>query len=258
MKMICYWLLLGFLLLPIHVSAQKSDTLKPLAPLPQYICNYTDQQIIIDGMPDEKVWQTAPFTERFINMVDGKEMKYMTRAKMLWDDTNLYVSFIIEEEDIRGILTGRDTFVWYDNDIEIFFDPDGNSQDYLEYEMNALNTVYDIHWNKVLWRDSAAVWDIGWNFTGLLNAVQYQGTLNNPQDIDKSWTVELAFPWISFVQYANMPLPPKVGDKWRIDFYRAEYTDRRNKDCTHYSWSVHGKVNMHMPERFGVVTFVKK
>ena len=33
-----------------------------------------------------------------------------------------------------------------DNDFEVFLDPSGSTQYYLEYEMNALNATYDIKW----------------------------------------------------------------------------------------------------------------
>ena len=255
MKPIYGMFMMVLFVLPAVVSGQQADTLPPL---PEYTCYYTDQKIVIDGKIDEAVWDKAARTERFVNLVTGEKMQYETHVRMLWDDTWFYVAYYVEEEDIRGVLTGRDSFIWYDNDIEVFFDPDGDSKHYYEFEMNALNTAYDIHWNTVLWRDPDVLWDIGWNFDGMRHAVQYQGTLNWPKDKDKSWTAEIAFPWRSFLQHGNMPIPPQIGDTWRIDFYRCEYLDRRNKDHEHYSWSVHGKVNMHMPERFGFVRFVKE
>lgn len=244
------------MMFPLRVFAQQNDTLPPL---PNYTCYYTDQRISIDGKINEQVWNEAVQTEQFGNIITGERMPFETRVRMLWNEDNFFVAYFVGENDIRGVLTGRDSFIWYDNDIEVFFDPDGDGKEhYFEYEMNALNTAYDIHWNKVLWRDPDAFWDIGWNFDGVQHAVQYQGTLNWQKDKDKSWTAEIAFPWRAFLKYGNMPIPPKSGDTWRIDFYRAEYTDRTNKECTHYSWSTHGKVNMHMPERFGFVKFVKK
>ena len=239
-----------------RAGAQYVDA-DTMAPIPEYTCYYTDEPVVIDGRLNDAVWDKAEWTGRFVNLVTGEPMKYDTRVKMLWDDENFYVAYFVEEEDIRGRLIGRDTFIWYDNDIEVFFDPDGSGTHYFEYEMNALNTVYDIRWATVLWRDPNAYWDIEWNWNGLRSAVQYQGTLNWPKDKDENWTAEIAFPFRAFLKYGNMPIPPKEGDSWRIDFYRCEYLDRTNHSHEHYSWSVHGLVNMHMPERFGFVRFVK-
>lgn len=255
MKKIVFIFILCCSFISVTVFAQEVDSLPPM---PEYECHYTSQRIVIDGKIDDEAWNKASRTERFVNLVTGERMPYETYVKMLWDNEWFYVAYFVEEEDIRGVLTGRDSFIWYDNDIEVFFDPDGDCRHYFEFEMNALNTVYDIHWNTVLWRDPDAFWDIGWNFDGIRHAVQYQGTLNWPKDKDKSWTAEIAFPLRSFLKYGNMPIPPKHGDCWRIDFYRAQYRDRTNKVNDHYSWSVHGKVNMHMPERFGFVRFVKE
>ena len=180
-------------------------------------------------------------------------MPYDTRAKLLWDDSYLYIGFILEERDIWGTLTEHDSPVYCDNAVEIFFDPDGDGLHYLEFVINALNTVFDVHWNKPPGGKDRKK-DLHWAFQGLSHAVQFQGTLNWPQDKDQGWTVELAFPWSSFVQYAGMPLLPKPGDQWRMNFCRPEH-ERTKHGCQNYIWSVHGEVQCHIPERFGYVSF---
>ena len=57
---------------------------------------------------------------------------------MLWDDEYFYVAAELEEPDIWATLTERDAVIFYDNDFEIFIDPDGDSHEYYEFEMNAL------------------------------------------------------------------------------------------------------------------------
>ena len=62
-----------------------------------------------------------------------------------------------------------------------------------------------------------------WDFPGLSAAVHVDGTLNDDRDIDRGWTVELAFPWKGMEVLAQgRPLPPKDGDVWRMDFSRFE------------------------------------
>lgn len=53
----------------------------------------------------------------------------------------MYVGFWIEEPQVRASLTERDSFIWYDNDVEVFF---GGEDCYYEFEINALNTVYEV------------------------------------------------------------------------------------------------------------------
>ena len=65
-------------------------------------------------------------------------------AKMLWDDDYFYIGAYIEEPNVWATLTKRDSIIFQDNDFEIFIDPDGDSHNYYELEMNALNTVWDL------------------------------------------------------------------------------------------------------------------
>jgi hypothetical protein len=62
----------------------------------------------------------------------------------------------IQEENVWGHLTQRDTIVYYDNDFEIFLDPTANVVDYFEFEVTCLNTLFDMFhpcegwvWNPV-------------------------------------------------------------------------------------------------------------
>ncbi len=258
MKRIIYFLILYLFALPVTGYCQAE-----LPPPPAYECQYAGEQITVDGYMNEPAWEKAPRTERFADITNGKELKYETWVKMLWNNEGIYIAYYIQEEDIWGTITRRDAFSYYDNDVEVFFDPNGDGLDYYEVEMTALNQIYDIHWNtRLTWGKEAlttppGIWDINFDFAGLEHAMQYEGTLNWPKDKDKYWTVELFFPWYSFSQYAGMPLPPNPGDTWRIDFYRGQYDDRSNTSGDSYSWSVHGRVQMHIPERFGFVKFVR-
>ena len=46
-----------------------------------------------------------------------------------------------------------------------------------------------------------------WDFPGLVSAVQVDGTLNNPNDVDQGWSVEVAFPWEGMSAYFGAKLP---------------------------------------------------
>ncbi len=57
---------------------------------------------------------------------------------MLWDDANLYFATELEEPHVWGTLVERDAVIFYDNDFEIFIDPDGDSHHYYELEPREL------------------------------------------------------------------------------------------------------------------------
>lgn len=49
------------------------------------------------------------------------------------------------------------------------------------------------------------------------------GTLNDADDRDRGWTVELALPWAGMTPLAQedgRSLPPQPGDIWRMDSSR--------------------------------------
>jgi hypothetical protein len=187
---------------------------------------------------------------------------------MLWDDTYFYVAFEMEEPDLWATLTTRDSVIFQDNDIEVFVDPDGDTHTYAELELNALNTVWDLMLVKPYRDGGPAI--TAWDVAGLRSAVALRGTLNRPGDRDEGWTVEIAIPWRVLQETAPGKRPPQPGDQWRVNFSRVEWlTDQKDGrylkrlDTTtgkplppdNWVWSPQGVIDMHMPERWGLVQF---
>ena len=46
------------------------------------------------------------------------------------------------------ISTQHDAVIFHNNDFEVFIDPDGDTHNYYELEINALNTVWDLFITK--------------------------------------------------------------------------------------------------------------
>ena len=87
-----------------------------------------------------------------------------------------------------------------------------------------------------------------------------EGTLNDDSDRDRGWTVELAFPWEEMKWLAKgdgRSLPPRQGDKWRIDLFRFNPYLAASPDNDSGGWAVgrHGVWDSHIPEIFPYVTF---
>jgi hypothetical protein len=97
-----------------------------------YACRHTRQPVTIDGRLDDQVWQHADWTENFID-IQGPTLpppRLRTRAKMLWDDQYFYVGVRMGEPHVWGKLSERDAVIYYDNDFEVFIDPDGDNHLY--------------------------------------------------------------------------------------------------------------------------------
>ena len=235
------------------------------APHPKgYVCPFAGGPIAIDGVMDERAWRAAPWTADFVDIEGDRRPapRFRTRVKMLWDDSCLYIGAYLQEPHVWATLTKRDTVIFYDNDFEVFIDPDGDNHEYYEMEMNALNTVWDLFLERP-YRDGGRARD-GWDIAGLKTAVRVHGTLNNPADTDTGWTVEIAMPWKALGEFAHRPAPPARGDRWRINFSRVEwrleaaggtYRKAPGTKEDNWVWSLQGVVDMHQPEMWGYVQF---
>ena len=138
----------------------------------------------------------------------------------------------MEETDVWGTMTKRDSKIWEENDVEVFIG--GGKDAYYEFEVNALNTVYEVFW---IWKDilqpgspyygrpefdpatqrtmvldgvgghvhprgERGVFSTG-TFRDCARAVHVDGVVNSRTNTDRGWTVELAFPWRGMADLAD-------------------------------------------------------
>ncbi len=241
-----------------------NHTLKKYKPR-QYVIYRTSGPIVIDGDIHEKAWQDAPWTEPF----EDAQSPYcplpwkMTRAKILYDEDALYFAIQLQEENVWGHLTQRDSIVYFDNDIEIFVDPTADGVNYFEYEMTCLNTMFD------MWHENdnhrGALADGTYDSPGLRSAVRVQGTLNYHHDTDDGWTAEVMIPFVD-MKAANpgMSLPVRRGDMWRMNFSRVQYLHIYTQlfpyllpysPCEDWVWNTTHSGDLHIPEMWAKVLF---
>lgn len=261
----CVWLMAGRL--ATHAAASNEWARMKLIVPQGYVAHHTTAPLKIDGLLDEPDWQRAPWTRDFMDIEGpGKPPpRFRTHAKMLWDDEYFYVAAELEEPHVWATLTNHDSVIFRDNDFEIFIDPNGDSHEYYEIEINALNTEWDLLLTKP-YKDHGQARN-EWEIPGLKTAVHVNGTLNDSRDVDRGWSVEMAFPWKALASYAHRPCPPNEGDQWRIDFSRVEWqinvVDGKYVKVPHtpednWIWSPPGIVDMHRPEKWGYVQFSRK
>lgn len=255
------------LLLVAIQPARNLETL-PFAPR-QTICYRASTPLSIDGRLDEASWRAAEWSEAFVDIEGDVRPKprLLTRVKMLWDDRYFYVAAEMEETGVWATLTKRDSAIFHENDFELFIDPDGDTHEYYELEINALNTVWDLMLVQP-YRDGGPAIS-AWDITGLKTAVHIRGTLNQPGDKDDGWSVEIAMPWKILAEAAPGARAPRAGEQWRVNFSRVQwqldvrngrYVTRTNERGellpeNNWVWSPQGAVAMHMPERWGYVQF---
>ncbi len=257
-----------------------------------YVARRVAGPITIDGRLDEPSWQMAEKSHRFVDMVTGAPGFYDTRAAALWDDDNLYVGLWLEEPYVEAHQTRVGSLIFLENDAEVFID---GGDAYSEFEINALGTTYQVFfiWRDAYGKGGAfegpefdvmkhqaltfggdydrtgnSFWRgthprglrwafLDWEVPGLRHAVHVDGTINDDSDVDKGWTVELAFPWKSLKDLAaGRSLPPRDGDTWRIFFGRFELLKPGGVELNpHPAWvmSRHAVYDTHIPECFPYV-----
>jgi hypothetical protein len=226
-------------------------------PVPlSYECLRASGPIRVDGKLDDAAWKNAPWTSDFVDIEGSRKPlpKFRTRVKMLWDEHYLYIAAELEEPDVKATLTERDSVIFKDNDFEVFLKPLPDTESYYEFEINALNTGWDLFLPKPYNKGGEA--DNSWDIEGLKTAIAVQGTLNKSKDKDRSWTVEIAYPLDAFKQRQTVPLP-KAGSTWRINFSRVEWTAGKTKE-DNWVWSPQGVIDMHVPEQWGYLHFSEK
>ena len=102
---------------------------------PTYNPQKITSSIILDGTLDEQVWLSAQVATNFIGtgLFQGESAPLNTEAKLLYDDTHLYVGFVayIDREDLRFSITQRDNLD--DRDDRVWINIDAFDDESLTY-----------------------------------------------------------------------------------------------------------------------------
>ena len=220
----------------------------------EYVVRRSTSTMVIDGQLMEADWQGAGLTEKFVIYRDGTPTSLSTQAMLLWDDSYLYIAFICEDPDVWAEMKNRDDYLWNEEVVEIFCDPDGDGLNYIEIEVNPLETVLDLFLDKAYYAGGNA--DFNWNLDGLKVAVSVDGTINDLHDIDTGWLCEVA---VSFQELAfaapSKNFPPRAGDEWRLLLCRYNYERTGDKVIEISCWNQTDSRGFHVPSKFGRIIF---
>ena len=274
-------------------SAQSvaGQAFTPDGQVSHYTVERASTDIVIDGYLDEFAWAAAAQINHFDRILASyNHVLHPTRARMLWDDENFYFAFACQDTDIWATYKNEDDKLWEEEVVEVFIDPDGDGRNYLELEVNPLNTIVDLTVQQL-----TPTWeaDMDWDIAGLQTAVRVQGTVNDSTSQDRGWTVEIAIPWAAMADRIGGGGRPNPGDTWRLNLYRIErkagreairqirvlqeqlskggdeskearVQERLDELSAHFesqteytAWSETHQRGFHHPERFGVVQFAK-
>ena len=184
---------------------------------------------------------------------------------MLWDDEYLYIGAELEEPHVWGTLTEHDCIIFQDNDFEVFLDPDG--------DLPALHRT----------RTQPAQHGLGPVLTravpGRRDPVQRLGVPRAADGIHIRRHAQRPVRHGSRLvggdrvpvgvagRHDRAELPPSEGDQIRIGFSRVEWhheiVDGEYRKVPglpedNWVWTPTGVIDMHRPERWGVLQFTEK
>lgn len=196
-----------------------------IKPVPSMHAARVDAPPIVDGIVDRQWLIAAPYWITASNL--GKPIAHKTQIRMVYDNENVYLLFIVYEPYINSIkasINTRDAQVFNDDSIEIFLNATGSSQN-RHFVVNALGTQYDeIGFDKT--------WNAEWD------CATYIGK--------RYWIAEIRIPYEALGSH-----PPEVGDMWSANFCHNRHV---GTDCQYSCWSAtYGPYNN--SKRFGRIVF---
>ena len=245
------------LLIGMFVAGQLMSAIDPIIVEPSQWSHYEVYRapscMKIDGVLSDKEWGKTPAAVGFSDVFKPERaVKQPTAAKIMWDDKYLYIAFECADSDIWGTYTKRDDIIYMEEAVETFIDPEGKGRYYWEVDLSPRNIAVDLMIPYSGWQGASDKL-INYDVRGLLTGVKVYGTLDNRQDKDEKWTVEIAIPWADFAG-RKVNVPPKDGDSWRLNLFRIDRPGPESAEDQYMSWSKSPGV-FHQTKNFGVVTF---
>ncbi|WP_435788699.1 carbohydrate-binding family 9-like protein [Clostridium sp.] len=212
--------------------------------LKQYYCRKTQANIEIDGNLNKEPWKKAE-VDFLVETQNASEANLKSEFKSLWNENFIYISFKCQDNYIKATMTEYNDKLYEEDVVEVFIDDNKDLKTYLEIEVNPLNAVLHYAINNNLKGRKFAFAKV--DKTVETATIYYE-------DIQE-WHTEIAIPMEEFTTAANNP--PLPGDCWGINFYRIDRKENKEDEEDEYSaWSATGKIDFHMPEKFGELTFI--
>ena len=197
---------------------------------PEHTIKKCTEKIVIDGVLDDPDWAVAEslgdFKFPWYNYDKREETQKAelekTEVKMLWDDNYLYIYYKCEDKHIWADHYDSNSQTYLDDCVEFDWNPNpdaGNAWYIFEINCigNLLSTSNDP--DKKVAKGAGKI-----NSRDRLAMVPHiahviTGTLNNDEDIDEGWVIEMA---IRFDDYPELlKEKPKNGTLWRAGINRC-------------------------------------
>ena len=210
--------------------------------------------ISIDGKLDEPAWRAAVTTGAF-KRPDGAALSasMLTQSKVLWDDTGLYIGFLVHDKKLHSPFTARDQELWKADVVEVYLDPGNDGKNYIELQVSPNNVVFDALFKSH--RKPHHTVARKWNMPGIQTAVSKGPLPGRATQPRTGWTVEIKIPWTDMAAAGGAK--PALKTKWRANFFRIEHPKGISRMASWSSVSDDTSPDFHNLNRAGHLVFVE-
>jgi lysophospholipase L1-like esterase len=211
-------------------------------------CRWADQPPVLDGKLDDPVWGRGQVIDHFPAFWKGEDTGTGTRAILMWDNDALYFAGTMTDAELRAFGTKRNDRLWLGDVFELFFKPDAEKPAYYEFQVNPRSVILELAFPKrgAAFETLAAAPPMGMQAVAVVD-----GTLDQPGDRDKSWSVEGRIPWTAFAPTGGRPAPAAA---WLFALCRYDYGPEGTKPITMSSAPL-TRPSFHRYEDYGRLIF---
>lgn len=186
------WALCAGLLVGCDTAGNEQSSSKPAANI--MTAKYTSVPVVVDGILDEPVWQETAVYKMYLpaDRSADSQMQEAGQVRLAWDQEYFYVAVKFDDSDIVAEGTADQLHHYRLGDVcELFLKPADKTWYWELYVTPRGNKT-------TFFFPSQGRFGLPGCFenysSDLQVAAQCQGTLNNWQDRDRSWTAEMAMP----------------------------------------------------------------
>ncbi|MCW3091479.1 MAG: hypothetical protein JWP81_2548 [Ferruginibacter sp.] len=241
-----------FLLVVFHLAVAIAQEPRDKIPVKANIKdNYTytvkklKKAIKIDGNWNKAQWRTVDSIELTNYMGQVPIFRPTVHAKMMYDDENLYVIFLVKDRYVSCTTQDYNGPVYKDACVEFFFSPDTSfPKRYFNLEINCGGTPLMGYNAKKVDVQHIKEIEIAHSLPQIVNTV-----ITEPV----TWTIEYRIPLAMLEKYSNVT-HPKHGVIWDANFYKIA---EKGYNPHYITWSFVNSVkpNFHLPQFFGKIKF---
>ncbi len=235
-------------LLAINVAANQAQDNKSTAnqSLPSMIVKPTED-FDVDGTGKAVAWAKTDWV--VLNRRPMGELEYDAKVKVLYSERGVYFLMAGSDRSVTATLDKDFEDLWNEDVFEVFLWPDESTTTYFEYEISPLGKELPllIPNNK----GKFLGW-IPWHYEGdrkVQKAVTVQSGQAKSGGKIEGWQAEFFVPYALLAPLQNVP--PKQGKRWRANFYRVDYDDKKT---TAWDWARVGP-SFHEYAKFGTLIF---